>query len=142
SEGRALRRRPVVSYAFRQTYPKGARVFRGLPVKFGDPGHLKADPGSGRQSALLQQLPEVRDSPHQPIAQGDLRFPSKLLPRLGDVRLADLWVVHWKGKLDNLQRRIGDLQDQLRQLAHSELDRIADVGRFRITVHEQSVQPL
>src|SRR5690606_1096100 len=132
----ARRRRRVVSYAFRETYPNGGRVFRGDERRTGEkrngtwqyrlPGPIPLVPGP-LQLPLLQELAEVRDSLLQPLAELHLRLPAQHLAGAGNVGLAHLRIVHGKRSLLDAARRSRDLEYQLGELTNRELDRIADV---------------
>src|SRR5690606_17242113 len=112
-------RRRIVSYAFRETYPKGGRVFRGSPQLQSRPGKRPAS-GLVGQPAPLVQLAKIRDRPLQPLAELDPGLPVQHLASTGYVRLTNLGVVLRQRALFDLAGRSGNLEHHLSQLRSEE----------------------
>src|SRR5205085_8211827 len=59
-----------------------------------------------------------------------------------DVRLSHLWIIDWERLVGNAAARAGELDDELRELQHGHLVRVADVTRRRVVAPQQAQNPL
>src|SRR5204862_5112063 len=90
----------------------------------------KSSAGGGRWSGRPVRLRLlVGEQPEQALLDADLRLPAEHLPRLRDVGLPDLWIVHGERLEDDLAARADQLLDELRELEQCPLLRVADVDR-------------
>src|SRR5262245_8738897 len=78
-------------------------------------------------SRLRIDSPHRRQHPAQSFLECDLRLPAEQLLRAGDVRLADLRIVHGQRFEHDLARRLGHADHGLRELENRELARVAEI---------------
>src|SRR5581483_8233083 len=84
---------------------------------------------------------ERRDRPTQAFLELDLWLPAEDLARAGDVRLPHLRVVLRQRLEDDLALRVGEPDDELRELEQRELGWVADVDRMMLVAAGEQVEP-